>query len=68
MKVYVLTSEPYHDNSTVLGAYSTLQAAKVASGLADREWDDGYDSIDMCVAALTKDDDTDLFIYELEIQ
>lgn len=30
MKVYVLTSEPYHDNSTILGVYLSREAAEAA--------------------------------------
>jgi hypothetical protein len=37
MMVYVVTAEPYHDNSSVLGAYSSMEVAKAAH---PAEWND----------------------------
>jgi hypothetical protein len=44
MTVYVLTQEPYHDTSSVLGVYASLEAAKVGTEHAyGHEWDsEGY--------------------------
>jgi hypothetical protein len=43
MTVYVLTQEPYHDTSSVLGVYATVDAAKAASPGRSDQWDsEGY--------------------------
>ncbi len=40
-KVYVVSQEPYHDNSTILGAFATLGDAE--GSLPDKQWiHDGY--------------------------
>lgn len=39
MKIWILTDNPYHDNETVFGAYSTEEKARAAmanSDVADR--------------------------------
>ena len=40
MKVYILTREPYHENSTICDAYTSLEAAEAAAGEPMRR--DGY--------------------------
>ena len=30
MKIYVITEEPYHDNSTIYGAYDSIEKAREA--------------------------------------
>lgn len=30
MKIYIATAEPFHDNSTIIGVFATLEAAKAA--------------------------------------
>ena len=69
MKVYVVTAEPYHENSTVLGAFSSLEKAK---NTFPGEWDDdGYyvnwANVVSCTAWKDTSMTEDLFIYEFEI-
>jgi hypothetical protein len=72
--VYVLTSEPYHDNSTVIGVYHSLDAA-IAAHPADWQRDGFYiDHWPHCVAQAAVDmehrqDCADaLLVFEHEVQ
>jgi len=71
MKIYLVTEEPYHDNSTILSAHSTLEKAKAAY---DAPWqDDGYyvDSWTHVVSFAKLPNDRakaeEYMIYELEV-
>ena len=58
MKVYVLSEEPYHDNSGVLGAFSSVESA-IDAAPSDLQWrrEGFYCTNWPCVVAETRDDD-----------
>ncbi len=75
MKIYIVTREPFHDNSTILGAFSSLEKAEAdpiddkpvawrRSGFYVGRWD-------QCVAESTvpeaPDADSAYLIFELEV-
>ncbi len=74
MKVYVLTEEPYHDNSTVLGVYASLTAAELSRpdakwrGREDNDPRD-YNQPPPPVVAWAEymGDDWGLFVWEFEV-
>jgi hypothetical protein len=69
MKVYVLTEQPYHDSSTIVGAFSSLTAAEIASGRSNWLHEGFYiDNWSHCVAQSVRNDDDDLMlIFEFEV-
>jgi hypothetical protein len=65
MKVYVVTEEPDHDNSTILGVYSSLEKAK-ATRAGNWNTDGFYVQIWGAVAESALEEGYLIFEFELQ--
>lgn len=67
MKVYVVTCEPYHENSSIEGVYSSLELAK--NSMRRVSWSEigPYVTNDTAVVAEASKGDDVYLIHEIEV-
>ena len=67
-KIYIVTREPFHDNSTLLGAYPSIDAAECSVSPSPDKWSRSVNRHDSLVSRYLPDEgDDDYEIHELVV-